>query len=151
MSDRSRRRILPVAGVVVILLGFGYLLYGGIGDALVYFHTPSELHARGDAVYGMPLRLGGRVVPGTVDWNAEALDLRFRMTDGTDSLMVHATAAPPQMFRPGIGVVVEGEYTRAGVFEATRLMVKHSNEYRAPAEGHSPEEMYETLITGEGG
>jgi cytochrome c-type biogenesis protein CcmE len=36
------------------------------------------------------------------------------------------------MFRDGIGVVVEGTYDRSSTFTATRVMVNHSNEYRAP-------------------
>jgi cytochrome c-type biogenesis protein CcmE len=54
------------------------------------------------------------------------------------------------MFRDGIGVIVEGRMTRAGIFESTNLMVKHSNEYRAPPEGHAPEEVYRTLIREDG-
>jgi cytochrome c-type biogenesis protein CcmE len=35
-------------------------------------------------------------------------------------------------------VIVEGRYQRSGVFESTNLMVKHSNEYRAPRHGRRP-------------
>lgn len=139
-----------VAGLVVVLGGFGYLLYGGIGENLVYFWTPSELMAQGAEAIDSPVRLGGQVVPGSVQWDAEALDLKFRVTDGSETFEVHSTGAPPQMFRDGIGVVVEGRLTEAGVFESTNLMVKHSNEYRAPPEGHQPEEMYRSLMRGEG-
>ena len=34
----------------------------------------------------------------------------------------------------------------AGVFEATNLMIKHSNEYRAPKPGEEAHEKYKTLI-----
>lgn len=145
MSAR-RRRLGPLVGAMVILAGFGYLLYGGIGGNLVYFFTPSELLARGGELYDSPARLGGQVVPGSIRWDADALDLRFRLTDGQETVSVHSEGAPPQMFRDGIGVVVEGRYTSAGVFESTNLMVKHSNEYRAPPEGHRPEELYRTLV-----
>ncbi len=147
MSTAKRTgRMGLVLGLVIILGGFAYLLYGGIGDNLVYFVTPSELVERGEAAYDTPVRLGGMVAPGTVKWDAEALDLRFTVTDGVESFEVHSSGAPPQMFRDGIGVVVEGRYTRDGVFESTNLMVKHSNEYRPPPEGHEPEKMYESLV-----
>lgn len=151
MSGRRHRRVGLLAGVVLILGGFGYLLYGGIGDNLVYFLTPSELTAKGAAAYDAPVRLGGQVVPGSVSWDAELIDLRFRITDGDAEIPVRAEAVPPQMFRDGIGVVVEGEYTRAGVFRSTNLMVKHSNEYEAPRDGHDPSEMYETLTESDPG
>ena len=54
------------------------------------------------------------------------------------------------MFRDGIGVVVEGRYERDGIFQATNLLVKHSNEYHPPKAGEKPQEMYKTLIKGTG-
>jgi cytochrome c-type biogenesis protein CcmE len=92
------------------------------------------------------VRLGGLVVPGSVSWNAKELDLRFRVTDGTSEVAVRASGAPQQMFRPGIGVVVEGRYGSDQVFGATNLMVKHSNEYRSPDSAHTATDMYKTLI-----
>jgi cytochrome c-type biogenesis protein CcmE len=146
VSGRSGRRVGIAIGFVAILGAFGFLLWGGIGENLVYFLTPHELVAKGDRVYDAPVRLGGQVVPGSVQWNADALDLRFRLTDGSREVTVHSRGAPPQMFRDGIGVVVEGRYRRSGVFESSSLMVKHSNEYRAPKEGERPEDMYKTLV-----
>ena len=142
----GRRRAMRGALVLAILGALGYLFYGGIGDNLVYFWTPSELLARGDDAYDRPVRLGGQVMAGSVQWDASAIDLRFRMTDDTQTVAVHAKSAPPTMFRPGMGVVVEGRYGRDGTFEATTLMVKHSNEYRAPDSTHTAKEMYKTLI-----
>jgi cytochrome c-type biogenesis protein CcmE len=42
-------------------------------------------------------------------------------------------------------VVVEGRLTDAAVFESTNLMIKHSNEYRAPEHGERPQELYNDL------
>ena len=146
-ESKGRKRIGLLVGTLVVLAGFGYLLTGGISSNLVYFFTPGELLAKGAEVVDDPVRLGGLVSPGSVQWNAQALDLRFRVTDETGrEIEVHASNAPPQMFREGIGVIVEGRVTSAGVFEATSLMVKHSNEYRAPEEGHDPEKLYRTLV-----
>jgi hypothetical protein len=41
---------------------------------------------------------------------------------------------------------VEGRVGQAGVFQATNLMVKHSNEYRAPKPGEEAHEKYKTLM-----
>lgn len=148
---RSRWLRAPVLGVAAILAGFGFLLYGGIGENLVYYLTPSELADRGDAAYQTSVRLGGVVVPESVRWDADALDLRFLIGDGTTEMEVHSTGAPPQMFRDGIEVLVEGRLAESGVFESTNLMVKHSNEYRAPEEGQRPQELYRDLPSPGGG
>lgn len=143
---RSGRGLALAAGLVIVLGGFAYLLYGGIGENLVYFLTPKELLAKGERAYGAPVRLGGMVVPGSVRWDAQAVDLRFRITDGAREIAVHSKGAPPQMFRDNIGVVVEGTYGRDGVFQSKNLMVKHSNEYRPPKDGKMPAEMYKSLV-----
>ena len=144
------KKVIGALGAVLIIGGFGYLIWGGLGSNLVYFLTPSELLARGNAAYETPVRLGGKVVPGSIDWNPDALDLRFRVTDGADTLLVRSSGAPPAMFKDTMGVVVEGTYNRDGVFVSTNLMVQHSNEYRAPPEGHRPVDTYETLIREDG-
>jgi len=151
LKKRTPRKLAAkIVAAVIILAAFGYLMYGGIGGNLVYFLTPGELLAKGPSAIDVPVRLGGQIVPGSVTWNAEKLDLRFRVTDGAKEVAVHETGAPPQMFRPGIGVVVEGRFARDGTFEATNLMVRHSNEYRAPTPGHSAKEAYKSLIKGAG-
>lgn len=151
MSNRKRGRKLGLlAAVVIVLSGFGYLIKGGISSNLVFFLTPGELLAQGAEAVDEPVRLGGQVVPGSVSWNPQDIDLRFRLQDENGkSIEVHASKAPPQMFTEGIGVVVEGKLTAAGVFESHNLMVKHSNEYRPPAEGEHPADIYKTLVTDE--
>ena len=142
----TRKRTFGIAAAIVVLGAFGYLLFGGIGENLVYFLTPQELLAREGKGIGVPVRLGGQVTPGSVQWNAEAIDLRFRLTDGVKEVAVRAKTAPPAMFRDGQGVVVEGRYGADGVFTADNLMVKHNEEYRAPKPGEKPSEMYRSLM-----
>ena len=140
-----KRRTVMV-GAVVILTVFGWLLFGGLRENVVFFLTPQELLARGNEGMGVPVRLGGLVKPGSVTWDAKTLDLRFTVTDGAREVNVHSTGAPPQMFRDNMGVIVEGRYGTGGVFRATNLMIKHSNEYRAPKPGEEAHEKYKTLI-----
>jgi cytochrome c-type biogenesis protein CcmE len=146
-NSRRHKRVGLMLASAVILSGFAYLLTGGISSNLVYFLTPGELLAKGPAIYDQPVRLGGLVAPNSVTWDAPSLDLRFTVRDEYGKeVEVHARGAPPQMFRAGIGVIVEGTFTPAGVFESTNVLVKHSNEYRAPEAGHDPEKLLRTLV-----
>ena len=132
-----RRRpwgILVLVGVVLVVIG--YLAFSSVGNALVYYLTPTELLARGDAAIGQTIRLGGQVEPGSVE--GPATDLRFALTDGDASIPVHSTVAPTRSFREGSGAVVEGSLTADGVFEATQVIVKHDENYEAPAPGTQP-------------
>lgn len=142
----GRRRATFVVAAVIVLAVFGYLMYGGLTKNVVFFLTPAELLAKGDKGYDIPVRLGGMVSSGSVKWDADKLDLRFVVNDGKGSVTVHSRGAPPQMFRDGMGVVVEGRYHRDGVFESTNLMIKHSNEYHPPKAGETPKDMYKTLL-----
>ncbi|MGH7636638.1 MAG: cytochrome c maturation protein CcmE [Gemmatimonadaceae bacterium] len=136
-----------ITGAAVIAATFAWLLLGGLRDNVVFFLTPRELLAKGDGGMDVPVRLGGQVKAGSVQWDANTLDLRFTVTDGASDMQVRSTGAPPQMFRDGMGIIVEGRVARDGVFQASGLMVKHSNEYRAPKPGHEAHEAYKTLIT----
>lgn len=147
-SAGGRKRATFTIAAAIVLGVFGYLMLGGLDRNVVFFLTPQELLAKGERGYDIPVRLGGMVSPGSVKWDADKLDLRFVVNDGKGSVTVHSRGAPPQMFRDNMGVVVEGRYRRDGVFESSNLMVKHSNEYRAPKEGERPSEMYKTLMEG---
>lgn len=145
------KKPMAIGALVVLVAAFGYLMYSGVEDNLVYFLTPAELIAKGDKAIDRPVRLGGQVVPGSVVWNADSIELTFRVTDGIHEIAVHSTGAPPQMFRAGIGVVVEGKLARNAVFESHSLMVKHSNEYRAPEPGEThPDRIDKSLVRGSG-
>ena len=59
----------------------------------------AELLARGADVVDQPLRLGGQVKPGSLDWNPETRDLRFVVQDSLQEVRVHSTGAPPASTR----------------------------------------------------
>lgn len=148
-SHRSRKA-LAIAALVIAAGAFGFLALGDIGENLVYYYSPSELIENRDQAIGASVRLGGLVAEHSVVENREDGNdhsLRFSVTDGDTVIPVEASAVPPAMFREGIGVVVEGTLRADGIFETTRLMVKHDNEYRAPGEGEekSLDRLLETM------
>ena len=147
-TPRKRSLALPIAAVVVLVAAFGWLIWGGLDKNVVFFLTPNELIAKGPQGMNVPVRLGGQVKPGTVVWDAKTLDLRFDVmdTNGTGAIHVKSKGAPPQMFRDGMGVVVEGRLGSDMLFQSSQLMVKHSNEYRPPKAGEKPQEMYKSLM-----
>jgi cytochrome c-type biogenesis protein CcmE len=140
------KRSWIIGGGVVILGVFAWLTFGGLRDNVVFFLTPQELLAKGTEGMDVPVRLGGMVKAGSVKWNPDSLTLRFIVADSAREIGVNSTGAPPQMFRDGMGVIVEGRLGRDTVFQATNLMIKHSEEYRAPKPGEAPHDKYKTLI-----
>jgi cytochrome c-type biogenesis protein CcmE len=135
-----RRRPWGVLILVAVVIGVvGWLALSSVGNALVYYRTPSELLALDDPV-GEVMRLGGVVKAGSVE--GPATDLRFILTDGEAEVPVHSTVAPTRSFREGSGAVVEGSLGADGVFEATQVIVKHDENYVAPTEGAVPSDRY---------
>ncbi len=146
-SLHTQRRLFALGALVVGLGALGAVSMSSMGEDLVYYLSPTELMAKGDEAVGATVRLGGQVEAGTVDWQPDSQRLAFRVTDGDASVPVVGEGAPPQMFREGIGVVVEGRLDAEGVFRTRTVMVKHSNEYQAPEAGERPEDLYKTLMT----
>jgi cytochrome c-type biogenesis protein CcmE len=134
-SDRKRRLIFAALAILVAAGTLASLASGGIGENLVYYWSPSEVKDAGSEAVGASIRLGGLVAPGSIQRGGDGLTLQFAVTDGKNEVPVRASAVPPAMFREGIGVVVEGTMGSDGTFETRRLMVKHDNQYQAPAEG----------------
>jgi cytochrome c-type biogenesis protein CcmE len=142
MKTSSRNRLIAAAAVMVAGGALGFIAFGNLGKNLVFYWSPGEMIGQGDRAYHSTVRLGGLVQPGTIQWDAQRTRLSFRVADSLEvnapSVLVSATEVPPQMFRDGIGVVVEGTFDKSGVFTSNRLMVKHSNEYRPPKPGEKP-------------
>lgn len=153
-SDAMRRktRRFMIAAFAVAAAAFLVIALGGINKNLVYYWTPTDLHAAGDKAYGATIRLGGMVAPHSVKGRNGASGLEFDVKDSTGIVHVKSSGVPPQMFRENIGVVVEGTMTRGGYFQCNRLMVSHNNEYRAPKSGHAvnKEELQKLMKSTEG-
>lgn len=116
---------LLLAGVLVVLMV-------NLSSALVYFNTPTELLAR--EASDERLRLGGRVVPGSVD-ERDGL-VAFSVEDCDAAVEVIHAGVPPQLFQEGIGVVVEGAWT-GEAFQSDTMLVKHDEQYRTDAEDYN--------------
>ena len=139
--------ILALVGVVVLVVG--WLAFSSVGNALVYYQEPNELLARGETAVGETVRLGGLVEAGSVQREepGEDYELRFVLTDGEAAIPVITTNAPTSSFREGTGAVVEGALDGRGIFVATQVIVKHDENYEAPAPGTQPSD--DSFVPGE--
>ena len=131
------RRWGVLLAVAVVAGAIGWLAFSGIGNALVYYRTPTELAALGEQGIGRVMRLGGLVLPNSLACTDGGVD--FRLTDGDTEIPVHAAPGNGLLCpREGVGVVVEGRLNTLGVFEPTQVIVKHDENYVAPSAGGLP-------------
>ncbi len=141
MSRRRYRKLL--IGGTVIVLALAGLVLTGIRQSVVYFVTPSELRAATGSAAGKAYRVGGMVVPGSLSKDPATLRQEFLLTDGKATVPVRFRGIPPDLFGEGRGAVVEGTLGPDGTFQASTIMAKHSEEYKAP---HDAKAGYEELL-----
>ena len=137
-----------VIGGAVILAVIVALSLQELQKMTVFFYTPAEVIASPAEFEDKTIRIGALVQQGSVDWNAQAIQLSFNITeDGKKSIPVYYSGVKPDLFREGQGVVVEGKM-RGKRFEAIQLLVKHSEEYTVETEHKkSKEEYYKSILS----
>ncbi len=124
-----RRRVV-LAALAMLAIVIGYLVWGNLADNLVYYLTPSEaVDQRSDFEQGERFRLGGLVEEGSIEETDEGV--RFELGDGATSIRIDHLDTPPQLFRAGVGVVVEGAWDGER-FRSDVLIVNHDEQYRSP-------------------
>lgn len=115
-------KLLVAAGVIVAAVGF--LVVNAMGSSMAYFHTVSEFEESRLGLDGQPVRIGGDVLPGSIQREPLASELRFSITDGQSSLPVIYNGVIPDIFSEDVEVVAEGTIGADGTLVATKLLTK---------------------------
>lgn len=130
-----------IIGGALVLGTAGFLMAGSIRDTGVYFLTPAELQAKVAAdptLRETGVKVGARVVAGSVVRDSGGRQVTFQMTDGTATYTVDYRGIIPDTFRDSVDVVVEGRLGADGTFRATTLLAKCASRYEAAPEGYKP-------------
>jgi cytochrome c-type biogenesis protein CcmE len=123
--------MLAVAGIVTGIAVATFFALTAFQKNLLYFYTPSQV-AEGKAPSGYPFRVGGLVVPGSVQREPSSLTVHFSVTDGPSTVPVAYTGILPDLFREGQGIISIGQLNANGIFEATEVLAKHDENYMPP-------------------
>ena len=128
-----QRRRLPLSFIlagIAILGAVLYLVFANTQANAVYYMTVPELkHCTTCTVQAV--RVAGVVEAGSVARDDARQMLNFTITDGKQLLPVTYTGVVPDIFRPGIQVVVEGHYTGQGPFQAQTLLAKCPSKFQS--------------------
>lgn len=115
-------KLLIVAAVLLAAVGF--LVFNAMGSSMAYFQTVGELKSSGQGLDGEQIRVGGGVEPGSIEERALSDELRFTITDGTNTLPVVYDGVVPDIFMEDVEVVAEGTIGPDGTMVATKLLTK---------------------------
>jgi cytochrome c-type biogenesis protein CcmE len=128
-AKRKKRRFVVV--IIVLLGALSFILVEGLGSSLNYFDTISQAESHRGSLGTSTFRLEGTVKNGTVVRTSKGAT--FTMTGGPYPLTIKNSGSPPELFQPGIPVVVVGHFssTSSRVFYSNQILVKHSATYIA--------------------
>jgi cytochrome c-type biogenesis protein CcmE len=123
-------------GALIIVAGVTGLIITGVQETGVYFLTPTQLVARTTSdptFHDVGIKVGAKVVPGSVKRDQAARTIDFRVSDGASEFPVTYTGIVPDTFTDAsnIEVIVSGKYGRDGVFHATEVLAKCGSRYEA--------------------
>ncbi|MCI5107772.1 MAG: cytochrome c maturation protein CcmE [Pseudomonadales bacterium] len=131
MKPHRRKRlgiILFIAAGLSVAIG---LTLFALSQNIDLFFTPTQV-AQGEVNPGDRVRIGGMVREGSVESAQDSLQVRFATTDYVHDVDVYYEGILPDLFREGQGVVVEGSIDPNGVFQASRVLAKHDENYMSP-------------------
>jgi cytochrome c-type biogenesis protein CcmE len=135
-----RRRKVPWSFVVAGLAIAGavaYLIFASTSATAAYYMTINELRACHDCAT-RTVRVAGVVAAGSIARDDATQTVRFIVTEGRDTLPVtYSHGVVPDIFRPGITVVVEGRLASSGVFNADTLLAKCPSKFQSATPGAS--------------
>ena len=126
-SRKARRRLMVVAIAAPLLAGSVGLSLYAMGDAAVFFYSPSQAHEK-KVPAGRTIRIGGLVQAGSVAHRPDGV-VAFTVADKVSAAPVLYRGELPDLFREGQGVVAQGAFDAHGVFEAKEVLAKHDEKY----------------------
>ena len=138
-------------GAAIVLGSAGYLMASSINETGMYYLTPTELAqklAADSSLRGVGIKLGARVVPGSIKREAGGREYAFVVTDGAREVPVQYRGIAPDTFTDGVDVVVEGRLGPDGTFRATTLLAKCASRYENAPEKYRDTPGYKAASSG---
>ena len=132
MVTPKRRRSPWAYGVLaLVLLGLGVVVYQGLTSASLYFYNADEAWEKAAELDGQRIRVQG-VVQDDVAPRPSGEGITFTIKFNSVELPVEHDGDPPELFEPGMPVVLEGQFGGSlEAFMSDRILVKHSEQYQA--------------------
>lgn len=133
---KTKRKRFPLSFVVVALAILGaviYLVYANTQSNSVYYMTVPELH-HCSICETESVRVAGVVLQNSVQHDDQGRVVSFTISDSgknVNMLPVTYSGVVPDIFRPGVQVVVEGHYTGSGPFQAQTLLAKCPSKFQS--------------------
>ena len=130
MTPARRNRLLLALAVVTGVGVAVALALKAFQSNLMFFYSPTEV-AAGKVPANAVIRVGGLVVPGSIQRERDSLTVRFVVTDNQARVPVEYTGILPDLFREGQGIIARGRLA-GGRVVADQVLARHDENYMPP-------------------
>ena len=125
----ANKRVKFIIGGAVIALAIVYLIFTTAQSTASYFLTVEELYAKDSEIYDRNVRVSGKVLGDSVDFNSRDLILHFEIIgEGGETVPVVFNGPKPDQMRHDAEAIVEGKYD-GNEFTAQELLLKCPSRY----------------------
>lgn len=131
MKPHRRKRLGAILFVAFGLSVAVTLTLFALSQNINMFYSPTQV-ANGEVESGTMFRIGGMVKDGSVEQRQDSLAVSFVTTDFVHDVPIEYEGILPDLFREGQGIVAEGSLDALGVFQASRVLAKHDENYMSP-------------------
>ncbi len=125
----ANNRVKFIIGGAVIALAIVYLIFTATQSTASYFLTVEELHEKGSVIYNENVRVSGKVVGDSIDFNSRDLILRFEVAgESGETVPVFFNGPKPDQMRHDAEAIIQGKYD-GSQFTAQELLLKCPSRY----------------------
>lgn len=126
MKKNKIKIAVSFAVVAVVLI---WITVSGFNENMRYYVEIPDVKAMEASELSKGLRVKGYLVPGSLEKKENSLEVSFVIEDQGEQLSVRYAKELPDTFKDGSEVLVEGQYTDDGYFDARTLMAKCPSKY----------------------
>ena len=127
MRTYAKFAVLVVAIVGVLV----WLAKSGISESKTYYKTISELNAMGVRAKGERIRVGGDVVPGSIERMGNEVHFTLKQDARRLNVVYNGVDPLPDTFKDGSQALADGRLGDDGAFHANKIQAKCASKYQA--------------------
>ena len=130
MNSSVKNRLIKILLSILILIFAVLIIIFNLRDNIVYFYSPTELEVI-KVDERKILRVGGLVQKDSIK-REKTGNFSFIITDNKNEIKVIFQGILPNLFAENKGAVVEGIYAQKNLFNASKVLAKHDENYMPP-------------------
>lgn len=100
MKAHRRNKLIAILAGLALLSGAVALILFALNENINHFYAPTEVK-EGKAPLNKTIRVGGLVVPGSIERSTESLYVEFKITDNQSQMIISFDNILPDLLKRG--------------------------------------------------